>query len=408
MAEEKKKGSFKIVILLLFIFIILPLGIISAVYFLNQDFQTQTNDVLSKMPGKLGEYFESLPTPKENLLQIKEISEYMLNIETKRAIDKLLLLKKEDSSVYTSVVKAMLRVNPNRTELILEGIRDNTVKKDVLANTIDQINKESEEELQKKVEYLNSITVSSALDEMRQIISSSINGSKDLAEILNAMEPNKAATLLKFMNKDEVDKVMQYIPFENQANIKKEIALEMSRRDDLKNIADIYSTEDVDKLLDSIGNTKNYSIDELAILYTELGPVKAGMVLSKVNDEKFVFSLINSIKENQVLENGKDIITKDILKSLKIYKDFDDNIKELSNVYSDMSSEKVAALIKNMIRNSAKPTVYTLDNGENIVITDEDIALSILKSFTKKKISEILSLLDDNLSSDLSRKLTLP
>ena len=117
--------------------------------------------------------------------------------------------------------------------------------------------------------------------------------------------------------------------------------------------------------------------------------------------------IINSIKENQVLENGNDLITNDILKSLKIYKDFDDNIKELSDIYQMMSSEKVSALIKNMMRNSAEPTVYTLDNGENIVLTDEDIALSLLRSFSQKKVGEILSLLDSNLSSDLSRKMTL-
>ncbi|BEP29377.1 hypothetical protein [Helicovermis profundi] len=410
MTEENKKkgGSFKVVLVLLLVFFILPGGVITGVYFLNQSFKTQANDILSNVPGPVGNYFDSFPTPQENTMKIKKISDYMLTIETTRAIDKLLVLKSDDTAVYNSVIKSMLRTNPNRTEIVLEGVRDSTMKKDVIANTIDQINTETSDELKKKADYLTSISVSTAIDEMKNIIKSSINGYKDLAAIVNVMDSEKASTLLKFMNKEDFDKTFEYIPFEKNVEIKKAIANDKNRRENLKNIADIYSTEDVNKLIDTIGNTKTYTIDELSVLYNELGPIKAGKILSKISDDTFTFNLINSIKENQVLENGKDTVTKDILKSLKIYKSFDDNTKELSDVYNQMTSDKVALLIKNMVRNSARPTEYTLDNGEKIVLTDEDIALSLLKSFSNKKISEILSLLDNNLASDLSRKMTLP
>jgi Mg/Co/Ni transporter MgtE len=58
--------------------------------------------------------------------------------------------------------------------------------------------------------------------------------------------------------------------------------------------------------------------------------------------------------------------------------------------------------------NASPSQVYTLDNGEIISISDEDLIMQILKSFPQDKIAAILSSLDQTLSSELTRKLTLP
>ena len=105
---------------------------------------------------------------------------------------------------------------------------------------------------------------------------------------------------------------------------------------------------------------------------------------------------------------GKDEITKDILKTLKIYKEFDDNVNELVTIYEKMKTDVVAVNIQTMMKNNSSPKIYTLDNGENIVITDEDLALAILSKFSNKKIGDILTTVDNALSSELTRKLALP
>lgn len=410
MAENNKKkgGSLKTILLVLVIFVILPALVLGSVYYFSDPFKDKVNSFASNVPGPVGNYFNSLPTADEVSDQIKTIGDYMLSVETQRAVDKMLVIKSEDEVVYNQVVKSMLRLNPNRTEVILEEIRRSTVKKDLIANTIDQIDKESVDELTKQAEYLQSISTSTAIEEMQKIISSSINGYKDLAKIMSVMDPIQAAGLMKFLSEDDFSRTMQYIETEVANLIKTEIVAENSRKSELKHIAEIYSTDNITKLVDLIGNTNYYTIQELSVLYKELGTVKAGEILAKVNDDAFVFSLINNIKESEILESGEDKITKDILNSLKIHKDFDDNIKELTDIYVKMGSDKVAALIKNLVRNSSDPKVYTLENGENIVITDEDLALGVLNNFTQNKVSEILGLLDDNLAADLSKKMTLP
>lgn len=406
--KNKKGGGLKVVLIVILLFVIMPILILGSVYYFSDPFKDSVNNVMSSVPGPIGNYFDALPTAVEVSDQIKSIGDYMLSVETQRAVDKLLVLKSNDQTVYDQVIKSMLRANPNRTENILEEIRRSTVKKDLIANTIDQIDTENQDMLKEKATYLNSVSTSTAIDEMNTIISSSINGHKDLANILAVMDPKDAAKLAKFLSTDDYNKVMGYMEYDKANPIKLEVAANQSRKNELMNIADIYSTDKIYKLVDVIGNTNTYTLDELSVLYKKLGPVKAGKILSKVNNDEFVFSLMNNLKENEILDKGEDKITEDILNSLKIYKDLDDNIKELSDIYVKMSSDKVAALIQNLVRNSAEPKVYTLTNGENIVITDEDIALGVLKNFTQKKVSEILSLLDDNLSSDLSRKMTLP
>jgi flagellar motility protein MotE (MotC chaperone) len=393
---------------LIVLFVVLPVLILGSVYYFSDPFKDKVNSVAANVPGPMGDYFGALPTADEVSDQIKTISDYMLSVETQRAVDKMLVIKSEDEVVYNQVIKGMLRLNPNRTELILEEIRRNTVKKDLIANTIDQIGTESTDDLTTQADYLKSISTSTAIEEMKKITSSSINGYKDLAKVLSVMDPVAAAELMKFLDEGDFSKTMQYIDKEKANLIKTEMVSAKSRKNELKSIAEIYSTDNIEKLVDVIGNTNTYTIQELSVLYKELGSVKSGQILSKVADDAFIFSLMNNIKESEILENGEDKITKDILNSLKIHKDFDDNIIELTNIYVKMSSDKVASLIKNLVRNSSDPKIYTLENGENIVITDEDLALGILNNFTQSKVSEILGLLDDNLASDLSKKMTLP
>ena len=75
------------------------------------------------------------------------VGEYYLDIDQSRAVDKLSLLSTEDEAVYDEVVKHMLRMNPNATKLILEDIRNNNIKKDVVLNTLDQIQEEKNEDI---------------------------------------------------------------------------------------------------------------------------------------------------------------------------------------------------------------------------------------------------------------------
>ena len=406
--KEKKsggKGGCLVVLLILFLTPLLALG---TLYFFNKDFKLTVNGIMSNAPGPVGTYFEKFPTRAEELEQIRVVSDYMLGLDESRAVDKLLILQKDDSRAYDDVIKDMLRINPNKTKNILEAIREATVNKDALANTVQGISSEQADDLKAQAAYISGLPLTAGVDEVNKIIEDSINGHKNAAAIFEYIDDNTAVNLLYQLDQVDRDKIYAALSDAKALSIKNAYSSLQRREEDLIQIAGVYSSEAADSLVNTIGDTSIYSLEDLAIIYKNLGAKKAGEVLAKSNNEAFVFDVVAKIKANELLDSGKDLLTPDILKSLKIYREFDDNVKELINVYSKMDTTKVVSIVKNMMLNASPSKVYELNNGDLITISDEDLILRILTSFPQDKIATILSSLDQTLSSELTRKLALP
>lgn len=409
MAEKKKKGGGgKVVLTLLIIFLIVPLLAVSATYFLYAPFKSAANNVLSNLPGPAGSYFANMPTEQETSDKINSIAEYLLKVDTSRAVDKLSLIKKDDANMYDSIIKTMLRINPNSTKGIIEALRASSLTNDAASSTLEQIKKEQEEDYTKKAKFLEGLSVNTAIEEVNFLVTNSVNGYREVAKTMDYMDPIAAAKIMEKLAPDVFKKINLAMTEDKAALVRTEMTNRKASIQSLGNTAQILSSQEISKLVDTLGNTNTYKMDELAIIYINLGPVKAGKVLSGVEDDKFVNEVISAIKAKRIEDTGKDEITKDILKTLKIYKEFDDNVNELVTVYDKMKTDVVALNIQTLMKNNSSPKTYTLDNGENIVITDEDLALAILSKFSQKKIGDILSAVDNALSSELTRKLAMP
>jgi len=409
MSEEKEKkkggGALKAILILFIIIIVIPIGILVGFYFMNENFNYGVNRVMSDAPI-VGSYFEKIPTREEKEDQIKVIAEHYLSVDRARAVDKLILFMNDNREFYDEIIKNMLRINPNATKYILEDIRKATINKDIISATLEQIDEEKSTDYTDVGTYIDKLNNVSALEEMNKIINSSINGYKLLANVIEKMADDRAAELIDLLEYPEL--LMDNLTESKRNSVLTARAERKNRKKELINISEIYATEGPDKLYEIIGDTDNYTIDELAVIYKQLGVVKSGKVLAKVENDEFVYQLINKIQENETLAVGEDFISKDILKTIKVYSQFDDNINELSNVYQNMSTEKVTEVVSQMLRNGAESEIYVLDNGEVIAINDEYLALKVLQTFEDKKIAEILSIMDSNLSADVAKKMTLP
>lgn len=407
--DEKKKakglGGCLVILLILFL---TPLLALSAFYMFNRDFKLNVNGLMSNAPGALGDYFEKFPTRAEELEQIRIVSSFILGLEQDRAVDKLLLLQNDDPRIYDDVIKDMLRINPNKTRTILEGLRTATVNKDVLSNTVQSISEEQNKLLKDTANYISGLPSNAAVDEVMKIIDDSINGHKNAAEIMEYIDDQVAVSIMYQLDVGDRNRIFASLSEAKALSIRNAYSMQQRRIADLVQIADVYRAEVTEGLINTIGNTQTYSYEDLAVIYKTLGSKKAGEVLAKVEDDAFVFDVVAKIKANELLEKSEDLITPDILKSLKIYREFDDNVSELIKVYSKMEVNKVVEIVRNMMLNASPSQVYTLDNGEIISISDEDLIMQILKSFPQDKIAAILSSLDQTLSSELTRKLTLP
>lgn len=396
------------IIILLIIIILLPIIIFGSIYFLNENFKLEANRVLRDAPGPIGDYFESMPTALEKQRDIKTIADHYLSIDKNSAVDKLEKIKVQDEALYDDIIKFMVRDNPNRTKDILDVIRRNELNEDLITSTISEINEEINESYNEDANELLNLSLPLAKEQMEEIINSSLNGHLLLSEILKNLSDENIASLISLLDNQDFSAVLNSFSKAQQDSIKKIISNEKTNENDLNSIIEVYKSKNATILADLLNQESDYTFDELVYIYENLGPKLAGQVLAKINQEEFTIRLTNRIKENQILNTGSDELTKDILKSLKLFTEFDDNISELTQMYNTMDSQQVSNILEGMMRSSRLPEIYQFDNGETLELSDEDVAIEILNNFNTNKRSEVISLMSDAMASQVSRKLSLP
>jgi len=396
------------IIILLIIIILLPIIIFGSVYFLNENFKLEANRVLRDAPGPIGDYFESMPTALEKQRDIKTIADYYLSIDINSAVDKLEKIKAQDEALYDNIIKYMVRDNPNRTRDVLDIIRRNELNEDLITSTINEINEDVNKSYSEDANKLLNLSLPLAKKEMEGIIKSSLNGHLLLSEILKNLSDENIATLISILDEPDFNGVLNSFSKVQQESIKKILSNKKTNENDLNSIIGVYQSKRAETLADLLNSEGDYTFDELVYIYENLGPKLAGQVLAKINQEEFTIRLTNRIKENQILKTGSDELTKDILKSLKLFTEFDDNINELTQMYNTMNSQQVSNILESMMRSSRIPEIYQFDNGEALELSDEDVAIEILNNFNTNKRSEVISLMTDAMASQVSRKLSLP
>ncbi len=136
------------------------------------------------MPGAVGKYFASYPTEQETSDQVLTIANYLLEIDVTRAVDKLALIEAEEKNTYDEIIRSMLRIDPNQTEVILEEIRKQGLKSNVLLTTMEQIESEQKTDFEEKATYIDGLTLVAALEEIKSVLDENVNGHEQLADTL--------------------------------------------------------------------------------------------------------------------------------------------------------------------------------------------------------------------------------
>lgn len=407
--EKKKKGGvIKIILAILIVFVIIPSLVIVGFYFVDDTFMYRVNSALSDAPGPIGPYFENIPTKQEKNDQIKSIAKYYLDISKDIAVDKLLIINNDEKKMYDEIIRSMFQMDPNDTKIIIDEIRERQVKGGAVENALLEITEDRNAELAVIASDLENTPFSNLREALYEIINDGLNGESELAKILEQMDSVKAFEILSLLDDIDKENVMDSMTDQAKSAMKDVINKDISNTQKLISTSEIYASKSAEELIDILGNTSTYSIEDLAIIFKEIGVLKTGKILAKVDDDNFITNVISQMKNNEVLIDGNLNISKDILKTLNIYKEFDDNILQLTNVCLSMSSDDISGILKTFLTNGALPQVYVLESGEVIEITDEELALRVLKNFDDKRIAEILSFYEGSLASEIFKKLTVP
>jgi flagellar motility protein MotE (MotC chaperone) len=408
MAKSKKSSPVGIILVVLMILVVIPLASLTGFYFISDAFQLEANKILSQVPGPLGDHFKSYPTREELGAQISMISEYLLEVELDHAADKLELIKKEDASMYDEVIKGMIRLNPNRSERVLEVLRKRSLKPNVIASTVDEITKEVDQTYVDSSANLKNMSLAMRVAEIKRIIDQEVDSHFMAANILSNFDARDAINILKRLDPNDRMTILDYLPEAKRKQWSDLLAQEDIRFGALDLALTLMKKDSPVKNAVLLGPSSTYTLEEKVYIFSNLDTKEAGKILSLIADEPLTSSLIQKIKETEILDRGTDKITEDILKSLKIYTEYDDNIKELVDIYNGISDDRAAAMLRELYWRSSTFKSYTLKNGESIIISSSDVALEVLRQFNTKKKAAILSLYDDQLATEISTQLALP
>ncbi|WP_129596929.1 hypothetical protein [Anaerophilus nitritogenes] len=406
--ESKEMGIGKLIIKIILAFIMVPIVISIVVYFTNDNFQYTANKYLTKAPF-IGSYFESFPTKEEREEQKRDVARYFVNLDEESASDKLLIIQKDDEKLYTELVKMMTQMDNRKTEVILERIRQNSMKKDILTATLDQIEKDRKEQIKEKAKYYEGLSILNIVQEIQDNLMNEWISYKELGLILEQINEKKAATTLNFLDEEMSYRLISNYSSNKKQKQAKELLNQIKDKEkELINTASIYNEEQPEKLVENIGNSQKYTIEDLSTIYRNMNMTQVAKVLSQVEDKEFMYELFEQIKVDEILEKGTDTLTKDIINAIQIYTEFDKKIDNLVKIYNKMEPQEIGIMIEKLFKSKNTTQRYTFENKEDIVITDQQIAIEILKRLKDKTVAQMLMTIDQKLASEISKKLTLP
>lgn len=403
--NEKKKGKGGIgCLVFLVVLLITPILVAVGMYFLSHDFELFANGVLGQLPGGMGEHFASKPTRADELRTVKEAADFLVRLENVRIVDKLKMIEAKDARFYDELVKELLRLNPNKTRAVLEEMRKTGAEQDLLSEIKGDVQQEELEAIKKHSEYLVSLPLPDAVEEIGKI-AVEYGGHEKIASYIEHMSDREAFKILYALDNQMRNRIFALLSEAKAKSIKNAYRAEQRKNQELEQLAILMKRERGSVVAKEL---QKYPEEDQIFLLRKLGPRVAGLALSHYEDSEKSLDLIAKIKGIEISERGRDEVTKDLINSLKIYRDYDDNIKELVDVYLKMDTEKVVKTVKDMMINPATDRVYRLDNGDTVEFSDVDLIVDVLRRFPEKKVAEILSKLDDVLTSELTRRLALP
>ena len=177
---------------------------------------------------------------------------------------------------------------------------------------------------------------------------------------------------------------------------------------ELEELAKVYETKSVELAIDLLGNTDSYSMEELAIIYSNLSTLKSSKILSNIEDEGFIQDLFSSIIRYEGLIKSEENITQKISKGIEFFKEYYEKINNLVMIYDKMTPEKVAKIVENMVGNTNAITAIELEAENILELTDRDIIIDVLSKLRKQNQSKILDLLETETATQVTRLLARP
>ncbi|WP_406242154.1 MotE family protein [Tissierella carlieri] len=403
--EKNKKDNklSNIVIILLISLIAIPLAIVGLIYNTNKNFKNDVNNLLSKMPGSVGEHFRNYPTEVEKSEKIDYLSSYFINLDANTAADKMYIIKKDDEKLYIDILRVMNSISIPKTEEIVLKIRNMELRKDLLFSLYDDAQKEEKERFLSEVSRVEKQDIMTSLLETEKRFSD-----REFLKILAEIKTDKLGEVLYYIDSDIRNYILDTFKEDKKMLVEAIIYEKTNEVNTLIDIAKVYETKPIDVAIDAIGNTNNYSLYKLGIIYKNLSVLKSAELLSNIKDEKFIEDLFASIMREEKLTNSDTNITGDISKAMEFLNEYGNKVKDLVAIYEKMSPDKVAKIVEQMIKNNDTITSFELSSEEVYELSDSSIIIDVLSQMKNQTLSKVLDFMEPDKASQITRLLAKP
>lgn len=378
-------------------------------YYTNANVSKMTNNMLKKVPI-VGERFEQAPSLKEQEERKNKLARYYLSLDQDRAIDKLIIMEKEDKKLYEDIILKMKKYDLTSTNELVQKIRNQKIKKDILQREIDSIEKEKTlytKELSKNYTKLGLLGTIKDLEQ--NIIDLNLNF-EEAAKIIENFKPNYSAKILYYIDQNISQSIKDDISQNYLKNIQNQTQIYKKYIHDMKTLSDIYSNKKIEEASIQLQNKDMYSSQNLGTIFANMDYLRASKILSEFEDSDYLDSVLKEIKIFEELNEEESIkgISQNINNTLKVLEIYKRDLKTLKSSYEKMDSKDLSDLVNEMTSSKPKYKQYKIDEEKSFKITEEDLMIEVLKQLKPKLLSEVISNLDNQKSAEISRKIGLP
>lgn len=402
--NKTKKTKFIIHTIFLLIFLL----IITLTYFFNRTFKSKINSLLGKLAGTVGEYFTSSAGELENKDKEAYLANYYISLEPAMAADKLYIIKKNDGKLYSEIIKLMNSTSSSKTEEIIKLVRSIENNSGSLSSIYNAVQNEKEGLMSYEASRLESQDLLVTISEIKERIEKDETFKEALPSIIINMSDDRITDILYYIEDSIEDKILYSLEDNKRLEIENKLLAKRTEKTKLKDLASLYEMKSVEAAAEEIGNTEQYDMDELGIIYTNLSVLKSAEILSKLDDDSFIEELYAAIRKEEELNGVKESITNHISKSMQFITEYNKKIDDLVTVYGKMNANKAAKIVEKMMANSDTVTALEIDSEPVFEISDSSIIIDVLSRMRNKTLSSIMNYIDTDKASTLTQMLVEP
>lgn len=405
--KSKSKSLIKTISIIIVSFITLPILIASIMYFTNKDFKDSSNQFLSTLPGNIGGYFQSIPTQSEKEQIKKDIAKHYINLDVERIVDKLLIVKGEDEELYNDLIMLMSRENSGKMNKVKENLRLSNLRNDPLNRILNEIDEENKEKISELQTYYTSLNLFEGIKEIERTYSNNEISIDEITNLFQNLDSSTAGEFLFYLDIELSRRIKFNLSDRSIKNIEKELEKIEINNQKLYDLSLSYENKTIEESVNELGNLDTYNLNELAFIFKNLSLSKSSEILSQVDDNEFMLTLLEEINHIQRLHNEDILISPLLTKGISVYREYNNKIIELASIYERTSTNNLVLILENMLDRNEIYKSHTLNDTEEIVFTEEELVVDVLKQLKTTKVAEILERMNENSKSNLSKKLLI-